>query len=160
MVCFAIGLEISAAQVAASDESSVDAEVNVVATGEESYDARIIGSSQVLLPRLALSEPDDLGACIFRKGRIGIRLDALVRNADKVSIWGADIGWRHSNVKVYISRDGSHWKKIASLKIKNAGYQRFDITGSFGEVRYIQVKRNGTPLSFLLLDAVCARGGD
>ena len=160
VTCLAIATGINAAQVVASDESSVDAEVEVVSAGEESYGARVIDSSQVLLPRLALSEPDSLGACIFRNGWIVIKLGGTVADASMVSIWGADIGWQHSNVKVSVSNDGSHWTRIANLKIENALYQRYDTTGSFGDVRYIKVVRSGTPLSFLFLDAVYARGGD
>jgi hypothetical protein len=83
-----------------------------------------------------------------------------VPNASLVSIWVADVGWQHSNVKVYISEDGSHWTKIDSLKIRNSRLKQYDITGDFGDVRYIKVERNGTPLSFLMLDAVYAKGGD
>ena len=148
------------APACASDESSVDAGVTVVSPTGESYGAGVAASHRVLLPWRALREPDASGAWLYSKGWISIELNTLVRNAEMVSIWGANVGWRHSNVKVYISNDGSHWKKIANLKIKNAGYQRFDITGSFGDVRYIKAERNGTTLSFLLLDAVWAKGGD
>lgn len=144
----------------ASDESSVDAGVTVVSPANESYGDRVIDADETLLSWLALDEPDYLCAAVFRNGGMKMELEAVVSNADTVSIWAADVGLWHSNVKVYVSENGKRWQKIASLKVKSTENQRYDIYGSFGNVRYIKVERNGTPLSFLMLDAVRAKGGD
>lgn len=144
----------------ASDESSVNADVTVVSPANESYGDRVVDADETLLSWLALEEPDYLCAAIFRNGGMEIELEAEVPDAETVSIWAADVGLWHSNVKVYVSENGRRWQKIASLKVKSTENQRYDIYGSFGDVRYIKVERSGTPLSFLMLDAVRAKGGD
>jgi hypothetical protein len=158
--CFLVAMGINSSRALAADESSVEADVTVVSPSDESYGSDVAGSRLALLSWRALGEPDGRGAYILRSGWMEIELDGTVSNAETVSIWASDVGFWHSNVKVYVSSDGGSWERIGTLKVENSGYRRFDFSAGGGSVRYIKVERSGTPLSFLLLDAVRAKGGD
>jgi hypothetical protein len=146
--------------VMAADETDVEAEVEVLPGGGISYGARVTGFRHTLFPRLALGEPDNWRAFIFRNGWISIRLKDDVNDASMVSIWAANRGWHYSNIRVYVSADGKKWKRVGNEKVTSADFLRYDFTGSFGNVRYVRVNRSGWPWSFLQLDAVGAKGGD
>ena len=158
--CLLISLGIQRGLAMASDESSVNADVTVVSPANESYGALVIDARETLLAWLALGAPDYLFATVFRNGGMEIELEAAVPDAAVISIWGSNVGFQHSNVKVSVSENEKRWQKIASLKIQSVENRRYDIYGSFGNVRYIKVERSGTPFSFLMLDAVRAKVGD
>ncbi len=153
-------LLVSGAPVKADDETDVDAEVEVLPGGGISYGANVVEFRSVLFPRWALGEPDGWGAFIFRNGWVSIELENNVPDASLISIWAANIGWWPSNIKIYVSADGKRWKHIGNEKVTSANLLRYDFTGSFGDVKYIKVVRNGWPWSWLRLDAVGAEGGD
>ena len=152
-------LLVSGMPVMADDESSTDAQVEVLPGEAGSYGASVIESRRTLFPSLALGEPDGWGAFILRNGWISMELKDSVLNARTISIWAANSGWRPSNMKIYVSSDGSEWMQ-GGEKVVSADFFRYDFTGSFGDVRYIKVSRSGGRWSFLRLDAVCAKGGD
>ena len=144
----------------ASDEP-IDVTVTVTSSSPESYGVSVVDSSRVFLPWRALGEPDGSGAWMFQKGWIAIELEGMVTDGSNISIWAAKRGWKSPAFKVYASADGSTWKHIGGGKCTSGSYTRFDFSGAFGDVKYIKVKRNGPGRwSFILLDAVWAKGGD
>lgn len=146
--------------VNADDEASTDAEVEVVPAGGMSYGAKVVDSHSTLLPVQALGEPDSQGAVILLNGWISLELKDNVSNTTTISVWAANGGWQSSNMKVYVSADGKKWKQAGREKVESGDFQRYDFTGSFGNVKYIKVERSGGLLSWLRLDAVGAKGGD
>lgn len=155
-----LSLLLPAIPVSAGDESSVDAEVEVLPEGGMSYGASVQGFHRTLFARWALGGPDDRGALILMNGWVSIKLENTVSDAGIVSVWVANHGWHNSQMRVYVSADGRKWKQAGNEKVTTADFQRYDFTGSFGEVRYIKVSRSGGRWSFLSLDAAGAKGGD
>lgn len=153
-------LLVSEVSLAADDDTSVGAEVEVLPGGNISYGVRVDGSRRALFPDWALGEPDGRGAFIFLNGWISIELKEDVNNARAISVWVANRGWQSSNMKVYVSSDGYKWEHAGAETVKSIGFTRNDFTGSFGNVKYIKVNRSGGPWSFMRLDAVGAKGGD
>ncbi len=145
---------------AADDDTSVVAEVEVVAEGTISYGASVVKSKSALLPILALGEPDGWGAFVFGNGQIIVELEDEVVDAGTVSVWMANNGWGFSNVTIYASPDGKNWTAAGQEIVVPRDFVRYDFNGSFGDVKYIHVDRKGGRLSWLLLDAVGAKGGD
>ncbi len=143
----------------ADDETTTEGVVEVLPGEAGSYGASVIESQRTLFPSSALGEPDGRGAFIFWNGWISMELEGSVLNAHTISIWAANRGWWPSNMKIYVSADGSEWMQVGE-KVVSAGFLRYDFSGSFGDVRYIKVSRSGGRWSFLRLDAVCAKGGD
>ena len=103
--CLLVSMGMQRGLAMASDESSVNADVTVVSPANESYGDRVVDADETLLSWLALEEPDYLCAAIFRNGGMEIELEAEVPDAETVSIWAADVGLWHSNVKVYVSEN-------------------------------------------------------
>jgi len=144
----------------AADEP-IDVTVTVTSSSPESYGESVAASSRVFLSWRALGEPDSQGAWMLQRGWISIKLEGTVANCSGISIWAARRGWRSLSFKVYASADGSAWKHIGGGKCTSRSYTRYDFSGAFGDVKYIKVKRNGSGRwSFMLLDAVWAKGGD
>ena len=154
-------LLFSGIPVWADDESTTDAQVEVLPEETGSYGASVLGSKLTLFPSSALGRPDDGGALIFWKGWISIKLEDTEVDAHKVSVWADNSGYWNffMNISVYVSADGVKWKKIGEKNVYG-DFLRYDFIGSFGNVRYIKVSRNGGPWSILRLDAVYAEGGD
>ena len=144
----------------ADDETTTEAEVEVLPGEAGSYGISVIESQRTLFPSSALGEPDGWGAFIFWNGWVSMELEGSVLNAHTISIWAANSGWWPSNMKIYVSADGSEWTRVGGEKVVSAGFLRYDFSGSFGDVRYIKVSRSGRRWSFLRLDAVCTKGGD
>jgi len=165
VVCILLlGVIFAAGQYAvptyASDEP-IDVTVTVTSSSPESYGVSVADSSRVFLPWRALGEPDGRGAWMLQRGWVSIELESMVANCSDISIWAAKRGWRSPVFKVYASTDGSTWKHIGGGKCTTTGYTRFDFSGAFGDVKYIKVRRNASGRwSFMLLDAVWAKGGD
>ena len=137
------------------DEDSLPAEVTVTSPAAGSYGVEVVGSSRVLLPRRALSEPDGRGAWMLCRGWIDVELEDMVTDCSEVSIWAAKRGRRSLRFNVYVSADDSAWIHIGSGKCTSRSYARYDFSGDFGEVKYIKVKRNGLDRwSVMVLDAV------
>ena len=155
-----IGLGIRAGLAFADDESSVEATVEVNGGAGEVYGDRVMSSRQVLLPRLALKEPDNRSAFMLGKAWEIIKLEETVNDAGLISIWAAANGLGASHLKVYVSKNGSRWTKADKFKVRSASFRRYDISGSFGKVRYIKIERSGSALALIRLDAVAAKGCD
>jgi hypothetical protein len=153
-------LLVSGVPVKAEDETDVDAEVEVLPGEDISYGTEVVGLRSVLFARWALGELDGWGASIFRNGWLSIELENNVSDASTISIWAANRGWWPSHMKVYVSANGRKWKQVGNEKVTSSGFHRYDFAGSFGYVKYIRINRNGWPWSWLLLDAVGAKGGD
>jgi len=153
-------LLVSGMPVMADDESSTDAQVEVLPGEAGSYGISVIESRRTLFPSSALGEPDGRGAFILWKGWISMELEDSVLNAHTISIWAANSGCGASHMNIYVSADGSTWTQVDKEKVVSADFLRYDFSGSFGDVRYIKVSRSGRRWSFLRLDAVCAKGGD
>jgi hypothetical protein len=152
-------LLISGAPVKAEDGTDVDVEVEVLPAGGTNYAAKVVGSRSILLPRLALGEPDGWSAFVFRNGWILLELKSSVSDVETISVWAANRGWHSSNMRIYVSADGKKWKPAGNEKVKSADFLKYDFTGSFGDVKYIKVDRSGGPWSWLRLDAVGAKEG-
>ena len=131
--------------------------VTVLSEGtEESYGERVNKSYRVSYPDRALHEPDNVGAVIRKKGKIGMELNGTVKDCKNVSVWVA--ARRRSKFNVYVSEDGTNWTKIGSGICKSKQYRQYDYTGEFGDVKYIGYTRTdrGGRRSIMLLDAVHA----
>lgn len=155
-----LALLLPAAPVMAGDETSVEAGVQVLPGETLSYGASLAGFRSTMLPAWALGEPDGRGAFIFFNGWISLKLEDSVASAAKLSVWAANRGWWSSVIKISVSSDGRKWKPAGEAKVVSADFLRYDFTGSFGDVSYIMVERSQGPWSWLLLDAVGAKGGD
>jgi hypothetical protein len=155
-----IVMTLTGGPVMADDETSTEAGVQVLPAEAISYGARVTGSHSALWPIWALGKPDGRGAFILMNGWISLELKKSVLNSNTISILAADMGWQHSNIKIYVSADGRKWKLAGNQKVKSREFQRYDFNGSFGNVKYIKVSRSGGPWSWLRLDAVGAKGGD
>ena len=146
---------------ACADDTSLGASVTVIPASQESYGERVVASSRILMRWRALGEPDGRGAWMLHQGWASIRLADTVTDCNTVSIWAAKIGFWSPKFKVYVSANGRRWTYIGSGKCTSQGYAQHDFTGTFGDVKYIQVRRIGSSRwSFMLLDAVRAGGGD
>ncbi len=154
-------LLVSGIPVWADDESTTDAQVEVLPEETGSYGAWVIKSQLTLFPSSALGKPDAQGAIILWNGWISIKLEDKELDVHKISIWADNNGWWNSLVgmKIYVSADGSKWTKVGEKYISGS-FLRYDFTGSFGNVRYIKVSRASWQWSILRLDAVYAEGGD
>jgi hypothetical protein len=146
--------------ITADDETSTDASAEVLPAGGISYGYRVTGFRNVLFPNWTLGEPDDRGAFLFWRGWLSVELEDTIANADMISIWAANSGWWSTNIKIYVSADGSKWKRIGIEKVKSARFLKYDINGNFGDVCYIKMERSGGRWSLLRIDAVGAKGGD
>jgi hypothetical protein len=153
-------LTLPAGQVYAEDESSMEAQVEVVSGAECSYGDTVTGMWNTLFAFRALHEPDHYPAYIFHKGWISIRLEDTVKDADTVSIWAGSSGRPDSRIRVYVSKNGRHWTQVNDIKVTHPGIAGYDTTGNFGDVRYIKVEHKGGRWSYIRLDAVCAKGGE
>jgi hypothetical protein len=142
------------------DETSMEAQVEVVSGTVCSYGNRITGMRNTFFPFWALGEPDWRAAYIYRNGWMNIELKDMVKDADKVSIWAAGGRWPHSRIRIYVSKNGRHWKLISNMKVAHPGIIKYDTTGNFGDVKYIRVWQSGGRWSFIRLDAVYAEGGE
>jgi hypothetical protein len=155
-----IVIALSGGLVMADDVTSTVAGVQVLPGENITFGARVIGINSVLLPGRALGEPDGRGAIILLNGWISLELKKNVLLTNTIIIWVANIGWQSSNMKVYVSTDGKKWKLVDDKKVTSANFKRYDFISNFGNVKYIKVSRSGGPWSWLLLDAVGAKGGD
>jgi hypothetical protein len=159
LVPVAMGAISSGSPLLASDESSTAARVDVLPGEGCNYGNRVINGRTALFPFWALGKPDGRGAFILLNGWISIQLEKTVPAANAISIWAADRGWGSANVRIYISADGKKWKQVEHQRVTVADYTRYDFSGDYGTVKYIRVNHSGR-WSYLLLDAVCAKGGD
>jgi hypothetical protein len=156
-----IVLPLSAGLVyAEDDETSLEAQVEVLPAIEVSYGASVVQMRSTFFPFWALREPDWRAAYMFRNGWMSIRLESTVKNTDRISVWAAGGGWPYSRIRIYVSEDGKHWTQVKNMTVRHPALIRYDTTGSFGDVRYIKVRQSGGRWSFVRLDAVCAEGGE
>ena len=146
--------------VIADDETSVEAEVEVLPVSNISYGVKVIESPNTFFPYWSLGEPDDWGSLIFRNGWLSIELEDTIRDTETISIWAANSGWQSSKIRIYVSSDGHKWKPVGVERVAAHEFTKYEFPGSFGEVRYIRINRSGSHWSFIFLDSVCAKGGD
>jgi hypothetical protein len=156
-----VGLPLSAGQLyAEDDETSMDAQVEVLPSVICSYGASVIGVKYTLMPFWALREPDYRTAYIFWRGEVSIKLKNTVKNTETISVWAAGGGRPAARMKVYVSKDGRRWKQVNNVKINRSHITAYDTTGNFGDVGYIRIEHQGGRWTYLRLDSVCAKGGD
>jgi len=146
--------------MADSGETSTGAEVQVLPEETISYGARVTSEFGVLWPGLALGKPDRFGAICGDKSWAEIKLKTAVINCQTVSIWAGGIGWPKPRFTVYISTDGKKWKLTGNIKPNSLSPAVLSLSSDFGTVGYIKVVFSGSRLSWGLLDAVGAKGGD
>jgi hypothetical protein len=153
-------LTLPAVQVCAEDESSMEAQVEVVSGTEGSYGGSVAGMWNTFFGFWALHEPDYYPTYIFHRGWISIRLEDSVKNTDTISIWAGNGGRPYSRVRVYVSKNGRRWTQVDNIRLTHWGITEYDTTGNFGDVKYIKVEHKGGRWSYVRLDAVWAKGGD
>jgi hypothetical protein len=147
--------------VAATDaETKTGASVEVLPGEDFTWGARVVTSRSVMFPGWALGEPDNRCAFMVVNGWISLEMENTVGDAAVLTVWAASRGWQPSNIKIFFSPDGRQWKLAGVEKARSSRIARYDITGNFGKIRYIKIDRNGGRWSWLLLDAVGAKGGD
>jgi hypothetical protein len=145
---------------AADDETSVVGEVYVSEPDAYTYGKSVVKSRSTLFAERALGEPDDESAYILFRGMVEIELEDSVAGADTVSIWAANGGFRDADVKVSVSSNGKKWTHAGTVTVNSDTVTRYDINGSFDNVKYIKVDKKGWIFSWLALDAVGVKGGD
>jgi hypothetical protein len=153
-------LPAPAGTIRADDESSVDANVTVNEVSQISYGFRVMAFRNVVLPWWILGKPDRFNAFLFRNAWIEVKLKDTIEDCQEIDIWAASMGWQKSQFTVYTSENGKKWKKAGSIKVIRSFVDQYSLTGSFGNVGYIKLDRNGSVWSFGAIDAVCAKGGD
>ncbi len=145
--------------LAEDDETSVTAQVEVVETEDMSYGDRVANSWNTWWPAWALGKPDGWGAMVLFNGWVSTKIKDEVIGADTVVVRAANRGWWPSNLKVWVSADGRRWKPAGNTRVIGGDYQNYEFTGSFGNVKYIKIERNGGPWTWLSLDAAGVKGG-
>jgi hypothetical protein len=146
--------------VAEGEESSVDAEVNVIDGSEAVFGGNISAYRNVLFPTRVLGKPDLFTAWLYYRGWINIELTETVPDCTSVSIWAGYFGWSKVYFQVYTSPDGYTWKLAGNIRSNSPGIKLYELSGDYGNVRYIRVKLVGSRWALGLLDAVSAKGGD
>ena len=155
-----IVLTVSGMTVMAADEATTEAEVEVLPQESCSYGDSVVEAVYTVLPVWALGEPDWHGALMLWRGSMTIELERTVQDSGTISIRAAKSGLGNVAVKLYVSSDGKQWKRAGNCTVRSTRYRDYELTGSFGNVKYIKVDRSGGRLALLRLDAVCAKGGD
>jgi hypothetical protein len=146
--------------VAEGDESSVNAGVNVVDGSEAVFGGNIGAYHNVLFPRRALGEPDRFTAWLYNNGWINIELAETVPACTSVSIWAGHFGWSTVYFWVYTSPDGNIWRQAGNIRTNGPGIKLYELSGDYGNIRYIRVRLVGSRWALSMLDAVSAKGGD
>ena len=143
----------------ADDETSTNAEVTVVEEANESYGMQVISSRNVWAPGRALGKPDNYGAIFYRNSQMTIRLENRVQDCTTLNIWAVNIWWGYSRLSIYYSADGTEWSYAGTIRPSGYIPSLYSLSGDYGEVEYMRIKRNGFQWSFGIVDAVCAKGG-
>ncbi len=146
-----------AATPVAGDELPLDASVTVVAPADEAYGASLDDAHRSLVGERALGPPDGESAILLNGGRLVLELAGTVGDCTSVSLWAARAGWGKAGFLVHVSADGREWRRLGAGE-GGSDLARHELSGDWGEVRYLRVSRTGGWLAVLLLDAVGAKG--
>ena len=125
------------------NEVSLTASVTVKASTIESYASKIVRSSKVTDPGNAIGAPDLAMATMRFAGSIELELNASVPACSTVSLW-VSANSLPLTLEIYISQNGKKWIYAGACSLTQTAYSRYDISGRFGDVRYVKVAwKNG-----------------
>jgi outer membrane protein assembly factor BamB len=111
----------------------------------ESYGESVYAKKNTQLAWRALDEPDDRGAVLSRNARIAIELEETIPSCKNVSVRVVRLGFRTVNFDVAVSSDGTNWDTIGSGTCGSwMTWTDCDLSGDFGDVRYIKITKPGT----------------
>ena len=108
----------------------------------------------------AFDGPNRKGAHMFRNSSIAIPLKETIPECEKVSVWVRRAGLHLPTFEVFVSSDGKDWTLIGTETCTSPKWTRFDFTGNWDDVKYIEILKDGTrkrPRK-MHLDAVHAEG--
>lgn len=137
-----------------SNEILLTASVTVKAPMTESYASMVVKSSKVTNPGNAAGAPDLTMATMRFAGSMELELDANVPVCSTVSLWVSADSLPHT-LEVYTSQNGKKWIYAGACSLTQTAYSRYDISGQFGDVRYVKVAwKNGNHIGQINQDAL------
>ena len=126
----------------------------------KTYGERVHSKNNVIGAWRALDKPDRRGATMRRNANIAIEMEETIPNCTTVSVWARKVALRNPGFDVYVSSDGTSWTEIGSATCNKWRWQRFDFTGDWEDVKYIEIRKPGSRWrpKLMGLDAVYAEG--